>query len=220
MTQQTQVTGWTREEMAQRLAQDIANGSYVNLGIGIPELVAKFVPEGRTFIYHTENGLLGMGPSPAEGEADPELINAGKRHVPANPGSAYFHHADSFAMIRGGHLDLSVLGAMQIAQNGDLANWSTGKPGAIPAVGGAMDLVAGVKQVFVMTQHCTKTGDPKLVESCSYPLTGRGVVDRVYTNLAVIDVTPDGFQVVELCPGVEFETVQELTGAPLRPASE
>jgi 3-oxoadipate CoA-transferase beta subunit len=192
----------------------------VNLGIGIPELVAKFVPEGRTFIYHTENGLLGMGPSPAEGEADPELINAGKRHVTANPGSAYFHHADSFAMIRGGHLDLSVLGAMQIAHNGDLANWSTGKPGAIPAVGGAMDLVAGVKQVFVITQHCTKTGDPKLVESCSYPLTGRGVVDRVYTNLAVIDVTPDGFQVVELCPGVEFETVQELTGAPLRPASE
>ena len=220
MTQQTQVTGWTREEMAQRLAQDIANGSYVNLGIGIPELVAKFVPEGRTFIYHTENGLLGMGPSPAEGEADPELINAGKRHVTANPGSAYFHHADSFAMIRGGHLDLSVLGAMQIAQNGDLANWSTGQPGAIPAVGGAMDLVAGVKQVFVMTQHTTKTGDPKLVESCSYPLTGRGVVDRAYTNLAVIDVTPDGFQVVELCPGVEFETVQELTGAPLRPASE
>ena len=220
MTRQTQVTGWTREEMAQRLAQDIANGSYVNLGIGIPELVAKFVPEGRTFIYHTENGLLGMGPSPAEGEADPELINAGKRHVTANPGSAYFHHADSFAMIRGGHLDLSVLGAMQIAQNGDLANWSTGKPGAIPAVGGAMDLVAGVKQVFVMTQHTTKTGDPKLVESCSYPLTGRGVVDRAYTDLAVIDVTPDGFQVVELCPGVEFETVQELTGAPLRPASE
>tara|TARA_Y100000589_G_scaffold151265_1_gene144247 strand:- start:289 stop:951 length:663 start_codon:yes stop_codon:yes gene_type:complete len=220
MTQQAQIAGWTREQMAQRLAQDIANGSYVNLGIGIPELVAKFVPEGRTFIYHTENGLLGMGPSPAEGEVDPELINAGKRHVTANPGSAYFHHADSFAMIRGGHLDLSVLGAMQIAQNGDLANWSTGKPGAIPAVGGAMDLVAGVKQVFVMTQHCTKTGDPKLVESCSYPLTGRGVVDRVYTNLAVIDVTPDGFQVVELCPGVEFETVQELTGAPLRPASE
>jgi len=134
MTQQTQVTGWTREEMAQRLAQDIANGSYVNLGIGIPELVAKFVPEGRTFIYHTENGLLGMGPSPAEGEADPELINAGKRHVTANPGSAYFHHADSFAMIRGGHLDLSVLGAMQIAQNGDLANWSTGKPGIVESI--------------------------------------------------------------------------------------
>lgn len=220
MTQQAQIAGWTREQMAQRLAQDIANGSYVNLGIGIPELVAKFVPEGRTFIYHTENGLLGMGPSPAEGEADPELINAGKRHVTANPGSAYFHHADSFAMIRGGHLDLSVLGAMQIAQNGDLANWSTGKPGAIPAVGGAMDLVAGVKQVFVMTQHCTKKGEPKLVEACSYPLTGRGVVDRVYTNLAVIDVTSDGFQVVELCPGVDFETVQELTGAPLRPASE
>jgi 3-oxoadipate CoA-transferase beta subunit len=220
MTPQTQITGWTREEMAQRLAQDIANGSYVNLGIGIPELVAKFVPEGRTFIYHTENGLLGMGPAPAEGGADPELINAGKRHVTANPGSAYFHHADSFAMIRGGHLDLSVLGAMQISQQGDLANWSTGKPGAIPAVGGAMDLVAGVKQVFVMTQHCTKTGDPKLVESCSYPLTGRGVVDRVYTDLAVIDVTPDGFRVVELCPGVDFELVEERTGAPLLPAIE
>ena len=209
-----------RNEIAKRASLELKDGFYVNLGIGIPELVANFVPEGRTFIYHTENGLLGMGSSPAEGEGDPELINAGKRHVTANPGSAYFHHADSFAMIRGGHLDLSVLGAMQIAQNGDLANWSTGKPGAIPAVGGAMDLVAGVKQVFVMTQHCTKTGDPKLVESCSYPLTGRGVVDRVYTNLAVIDVTPDGFQVVELCPGVEFETVQELTGAPLRPASE
>lgn len=220
MTPQTQITGWTREEMAQRLAQDIANGSYVNLGIGIPELVAKFVPEGRTFIYHTENGLLGMGPTPAEGGADPELINAGKRHVTANPGSAYFHHADSFAMIRGGHLDLSVLGAMQISQQGDLANWSTGKPGAIPAVGGAMDLVAGVKQVFVMTQHCTKTGDPKLVESCSYPLTGRGVVDRVYTDLAVIDITPEGFRVVELCPGIEFEMVEERTGAPLLPASE
>ncbi|MDG2095714.1 MAG: 3-oxoacid CoA-transferase subunit B [Phycisphaerales bacterium] len=220
MTPQTQITGWTREEMAQRLAQDIANGSYVNLGIGIPELVAKFVPEGRTFIYHTENGLLGMGPAPAEGGADPELINAGKRHVTANPGSAYFHHADSFAMIRGGHLDLSVLGAMQISQQGDLANWSTGKPGAIPAVGGAMDLVAGVKQVFVMTQHCTKTGDPKLVESCSYPLTGRRVVDRVYTDLAVIDITSEGFRVVELCPGIEFEMVEERTGAPLLPASE
>ena len=162
------VQGWDREAMARRLAQDIPNGSYINLGIGIPELVAKFVPEGRTFIYHTENGLLGMGPSPEEGQEDPELINAGKRHVTANPGAAYFHHADSFAMIRGGHLDLSILGAMQISQAGDLANWSTGKPGAIPAVGGAMDLVAGVKKVFVLTQHTTKTGEPKLVESCTY----------------------------------------------------
>ena len=220
MTQQADIKGWTREEMAQRLAHDIPTGSYVNLGIGIPELVARFVPEGRTFIYHTENGLLGMGPSPEEGAGDPELINAGKRHVTANDGAAYFHHADSFAMIRGGHLDLSVLGAMQISQTGDLANWSTGKPNAIPAVGGAMDLVAGVKQVFVMTQHCTKNGDPKLVEACTFPLTGQGVVDRVYSDLAVIDVTPEGFRVVELCPGVDFETVQERTGAPLLPARE
>lgn len=217
MSTSSSVQGWDREAMARRLAQDIPNGSYINLGIGIPELVAKFVPEGRTFIYHTENGLLGMGPSPEEGQEDPELINAGKRHVTANPGAAYFHHADSFAMIRGGHLDLSILGAMQISQSGDLANWSTGKPGAIPAVGGAMDLVAGVKRVFVLTQHTTKTGEPKLVESCTYPLTGQGVVDRIYTDLAVIDITPAGFQTVELAPGVPFEHVQAMTGAPLSP---
>ena len=217
MSTSSPVQGWDREAMARRLAQDIPNGSYINLGIGIPELVAKFVPEGRTFIYHTENGLLGMGPSPEEGQEDPELINAGKRHVTANPGAAYFHHADSFAMIRGGHLDLSILGAMQISQSGDLANWSTGKPGAIPAVGGAMDLVAGVKRVFVLTQHTTKTGEPKLVESCTYPLTGQGVVDRIYTDLAVIDITPAGFQTVELAPGVPFEHVQAMTGAPLSP---
>ena len=217
MSTSSPVQGWDREAMARRLAQDIPNGSYINLGIGIPELVAKFVPEGRTFIYHTENGLLGMGPYPEEGQEDPELINAGKRHVTANPGAAYFHHADSFAMIRGGHLDLSILGAMQISQSGDLANWSTGKPGAIPAVGGAMDLVAGVKRVFVLTQHTTKTGEPKLVEACTYPLTGQGVVDRIYTDLAVIDVTPAGFQTVELAPGVPFEHVQAMTGAPLSP---
>lgn len=220
MTRNGTQIGWTREQMASRLAQDIASGSYVNLGIGIPELVARFVPEGRTLIYHTENGLLGMGPSPAEGEGDPELINAGKRQVTALPGAAYFHHADSFAMIRGGHLDLSVLGALQVAQHGDLANWSTGEPGAIPAVGGAMDLVAGVKRVFVITQHTTKTGEPKLVEACTYPLTGRGVVDRVYTDLAVIDVTRDGFRVVELGPGVDFETVQARTGASLLPSRD
>lgn len=207
--------GWSRDDMARRLALDIADGSYVNLGIGIPELVARYVPEGRTLIYHTENGLLGMGPSPAPGQGDPELINAGKRQVTAIPGAAYFHHADSFAMIRGGHLDLSVLGAMQVACNGDLANWSTGEADAIPAVGGAMDLVAGVKLVYVITQHCTKEGEPKLVERCTYPLTGVGVVDRVYTELAVIDVTPRGFEVVELAPGVEFEYVRARTGAPL-----
>lgn len=217
MTHQAEQIGRTREEMAQRLAQDIPNGSYVNLGIGIPELVARFVPEGHTLIYHTENGLLGMGPSPEEGKGDPELINAGKRQVTANPGAAYFHHADSFSMIRGGHIDLCVLGAMQVSQSGDLANWSTGAPDAIPAVGGAMDLCAGVKSVYVITQHCTKHGEPKLVESCTFPLTGRGVINRIYTDLAVVDVTPDGFKVVELSPGVDFDYVQQRTGAPLIP---
>lgn len=216
----TQLRGWTREQMAQRLALDIPNGSYVNLGIGIPEIVARFVPEGRTLVYHTENGLLGMGPSPEDGSGDPELINAGKRHVTAIPGAAYFHHADSFAMIRGGHIDLCVLGAMQVSQHGDLANWSTGEPGAIPAVGGAMDLVAGVKKVYVITQHCTKQGEPKLVERCTYPLTGKGVIDRIYTDLAVIDVTPQGFRVVELSPGIEFGEVEQRTGAPLLPIQE
>lgn len=217
MTEQREIAGWTREQMAERLARDIPNGSYVNLGIGIPELVAKFVPDDRTLIYHTENGLLGMGPSPEPGGGDPELINAGKRRVTSIPGAAYFHHADSFAMIRGGHIDLCVLGAMQVSRHGDLANWSTGEPGTIPAVGGAMDLVAGVKSVYVITQHCTKHGEPKLVESCTYPLTGRRVIDRVYTELAVIDITPEGFRLVELCPGVEFDEVARRTGAPLLP---
>lgn len=217
MSEQAQTVGRSREEMASRLAQDIPNGSFVNLGIGIPELVTKFVPEGRTLIYHTENGLLGMGPSPEEDEGDLELINAGKRQVTANPGAAFFHHADSFSMIRGGHIDLCVLGAMQVSQSGDLANWSTGKPGAIPAVGGAMDLVAGVKSVYVITQHCTKHGDPKLVDNCTFPLTGVGVISRVYTDLAVIDITELGFQLVELSPGIEFEYVQERTGAELLP---
>lgn len=211
------MSGLTRDEMAKRLAHDIPNGAYVNLGIGIPELVAKFVPADREFIYHTENGLLGMGPAPKEGEGDPELINAGKRQVTALPGAAYFHHADSFSMIRGGHLDLSVLGALQVSSGGDLANWSTGGPDAIPAVGGAMDLVAGVKSVYVITQHCTKNGEPKLVEACTYPLTGVGVVNRIYTDLAVIEVTSDGFQLVELSPEISFEYVQERTGAPLLP---
>ena len=209
--------GWTRDQMAARAAQDIPDGSYVNLGIGIPELVAQHVPEGREFIYHTENGLLGMGPAPADGEGEPELINAGKKRVTALPGAAYFHHADSFLMIRGGHLDLCVLGALQVAANGDLANWSTGKPGAIPAVGGAMDLVAGVKTIFVTTQHVTRDGQPKLVERCTYPLTSPGVVDRIYTDLAVIEVTDGGFQLIDLAPGVGYEYVAERTGAPLAP---
>ena len=210
-------TGLTREQMAQRAALDIENGSYVNLGIGIPELVAQYVPEGRQVIYHTENGLLGMGAAPLD-EGDPELINAGKKRVTAELGAAYFHHADSFIMIRGGHIDLCILGALQVASNGDLANWSTGAPDAIPAVGGAMDLVAGVKRIHVITQHTTRDGAAKLVEECTYPLTGLGVVDRIYTDLAVIDVTGDGFQVVELSPGVDFETVVERTAAALRRA--
>ncbi len=207
--------GWSREEMAKRAALDIPNGAYVNLGIGIPEKVVQYVPEGREVIYHTENGLLGMGVAPAEGQEDPELINAGKKLVTAIPGASYFHHADSFAMIRGQHIDICVLGAMQVAENGDLANWSTGAADAIPAVGGAMDLVAGVKTIYVITQHCTKSGEPKLVESCSYPLTGQAVVSRIYSDLAVIDVTPEGFEVIELAPGISFETVQSRTGAKL-----
>ncbi len=211
--------GWTREQMAARAAHDIPDGAYVNLGIGIPELVTQFVPEGREFIYHTENGMLGMGPPPSEEERDLDLMNAGKKYVTELPGAVYFHHADSFSMIRGGHIDVCVLGTMQVAENGDIANWSTGAPDAIPAVGGAMDLVQGVSSIYVITQHTTKNGEPKLVERCSYPLTGAGVVSRIFTDLAVVDVTPDGFQVVELAPGIDFEEVQEKTGAPIRPAA-
>ena len=208
-------TGWTRDEMAQRVALDIPDGAYVNLGIGIPELVAQFVPADREAIYHTENGLLGMGPAPAPEAADPELINAGKKPVTAIPGAAYFHHGDSFAMIRGRHIDICVLGAMQVSRRGDLANWSTGASDAIPAVGGAMDLVAGVKTIYIITQHTTKEGEPKIVESCTYPLTGQAVVDRIYTDLAVIDVTSDGLVVREMAPGVSFEFLQQRTGAAL-----
>ena len=208
--------GWNRNEMAGRAALDIPDGSYVNLGIGIPEMVARYVPEGREVIYHTENGLLGMGPAPAVGEVDPELINAGKKAVTVIPGASFFHHADSFAMIRGQHIEICVLGAMQVSEQGDLANWSTDEPDAIPAVGGAMDLVAGVKIIYVITQHCTKTGEPKLLKSCSYPLTGKAVVNRIYTDLAVIEVTPDGFEVVDLAPGVSFNYVQERTGSKLQ----
>ncbi len=209
------VVGWDREQMAQRAALDIPNGAYVNLGIGIPEKVVQYVPAGREVIYHTENGLLGMGPAPEPDEEDAELINAGKKKVTAIPGAAYFHHADSFAMIRGEHIDICVLGAMQVAENGDLANWSTGAADAIPAVGGAMDLVAGVKTIYVITQHCTKNGESKLVESCSYPLTGQKVVSRIYTDLAVIDIDAEGFKLIELAPGIDFDTVQSRTAARL-----
>ncbi len=207
--------GWDREQMAHKAAQDIPDGAYVNLGIGIPEKVARYVPQGREVIYHTENGLLGMGPTPEDDEIDFELINAGKKPVSAIAGAAYFHHADSFAMIRGKHIDVCVLGAMQVSAKGDLANWSTGAVDAIPAVGGAMDLVAGVKTIFVITQHTTKQGEPKLIDYCSYPLTGRGVVSRIYTDLAVIKVTEQGLEVVELAPGVDFDYVQQRTGCEL-----
>lgn len=220
MTETSAPVGWGRSEMARRAALDIPDGSYVNLGIGIPEQVAAYLPEGREVMYHTENGMLGMGPSPEEGGGEPELINAGKRRVTELAGASFFHHADSFAMIRGGHIDLCVLGALQVSEHGDLANWSTGASDAIPAVGGAMDLVAGVKTIYVITQHCTRQGEPKLVESCTYPLTGLGVVDRIYTDLAVIDVTPRGFQLAELAPGVDFEYVRERTGADLLPIRE
>ncbi|MCP4411905.1 MAG: 3-oxoacid CoA-transferase subunit B [Gammaproteobacteria bacterium] len=203
--------------MAELAALDIPDGSYVNLGIGIPELVAKFVPEGREFIYHTENGLLGMGPAPEPGKEHHELINAGKKAVTTIPGASFFHHGDSFTMIRGGHIDVCVLGAMQISQNGDLANWSTGAENAIPAVGGAMDLVAGVKTIFVISQHCTKKGSAKLVKECSYPLTGKAVISRIFTDLAIIDVTKEGFRLRQLAPGVTFEEVAAKTDAPLLP---
>ena len=215
MTTTGQACGWTREEMAKRAALDIPDGAYVNLGIGIPEKVAQYVPEGREVIYHTENGLLGMGPPPSPGQGDPELINAGKKQVTMIPGAVLFHHADSFSMIRGGHIDICVLGAMQVSETGDLANWSTGAPDAIPAVGGAMDLVAGVETIYIITQHCTKTGEPKLLKACTCPLTGRGVVSRVYTDLAVIDVTPNGFKVLELAPDVSFDYVQARTACEL-----
>lgn len=222
MTAETQIksVGWTREEMAMRAAMDIPDGAYVNLGIGIPEKVAQYVPAGREVIYHTENGLLGMGASPKMGEEDPELINAGKKQVTAISGACYFHHADSFSMIRGGHIDICVLGAMQVSQTGDLANWSTGEADAIPAVGGAMDLVAGVKTIFIITQHCTKTGEPKLVESCTYPLTGPAVVSRIYTDLAVIDITAKGFRLIELAPGVDLDYVQQRTDSVLTMANQ
>jgi len=209
------IQGWSLNQMAQKVAMDIFDGAYVNLGIGIPELVADFIPAGREVIYHTENGLLGMGKAPEAGNEDPELINAGKKCVTAIPGAAYFHHADSFTMIRGGHIDICVLGALQVSQEGDLANWSTGEPGAIPAVGGAMDLVAGVKTIFVITQHNTKTGEATLVKECSYPLTGKNVVNRIFSNLAVIDIIDRRMVVRELAPDVTFEYLQLHTDAQL-----
>ena len=207
--------GLTRDQMAWRVAQDIPDGAYVNLGIGIPEKVVAFVPAGRQVTYHSENGILGFGPPPAPGDEDYDLINAGKKPVTLLAGAAFFHHADSFAMVRGGHIDTCVLGAMRVAANGDLANWSTGADDAIPVVGGAMDLVAGVANVVVVTEHTTRDGAPKLVERCTYPLTGAGVVSRVYTNLAVIDIADGIFLVREIAAGIDTETVRAMTGGPI-----
>jgi len=208
--------GWNRDQIAARIAADIPDGAYVNLGIGLPELVANYIPQGREVIFHTENGLLGVGPSPVKEEEDDELINAGKKPVTAIPGACFFHHADSFTMVRGGHIDICVLGAFQVSREGDLANWSTGEPDAIPAVGGAMDLVQGVKTIIVFTQHTTRSGEPKIVESCNYPLTGKGVVSHIYTDYAVIDVTNEGLFVREMAPGIDFEFLKSCTGAELK----
>jgi 3-oxoadipate CoA-transferase beta subunit len=204
-----------RDQMAARVAQDIPEGAYVNLGIGLPTQVANHLPAEREIFLQSENGILGMGPAPAKGEEDEDLINAGKQPVTLLKGGSYFHHGDSFAMMRGGHLDICVLGAFQVSVKGDLANWHTGAPDAIPAVGGAMDLAIGAKQVFVMMEHTTKSGESKLVKQCSYPLTGVGCVSRIYTDLAVIDITPEGFAVREIVPGLSLGELQELSGVPL-----
>ncbi|MBP6621183.1 MAG: 3-oxoacid CoA-transferase subunit B [Alcaligenes sp.] len=205
----------SKDELAQRVAQDIHDGAYVNLGIGMPTLVANHLPAGVEVVLHSENGILGMGPAPAAGQEDYDLINAGKQAVTLLPGGAFFHHADSFGMMRGGHLDICVLGAFQVSATGDLANWSTGEPGAIPAVGGAMDLAIGAKQTWVMMDVLTKQGVSKLVEQCSYPLTGLACVKRVYTDLATLACTPEGLQLIDLVPGLTHEALEEMIGLPI-----
>src|SRR3954467_7716442 len=211
------VKPFSRQQIAQRAASDIPEGWYVNLGIGIPTLIADYVPQEREVIFHSENGVLGMGPAPPKDKIDPWLINAGKQFVTLRQGGSFCHHADSFSMIRGGHLDLCVLGAFEVAENGDIANWATSENDTAPAVGGAMDLAAGAKRLWVMMEHTTKDGRSKLVRKCSYPLTAVGAVGRIYTNLAVLDVTPKGFAVVEMCPGLTFAELQARTDAELHP---
>ena len=206
----------TRDQVAERVARDIPEGAIVNLGIGLPTRVGNFLPTDKDIFLQSENGLLGMGPAPAPGEEDWDLINAGKQPVTIVPGASYFHHADSFGMMRGGHLEICVLGAFQVARNGDLANWSTGEPGAIPAVGGAMDLAAGAKEVFVMMDLQTKDGQSKLVERCTYPLTGVKCVSRIYTDVAVFKIEPDGVvRVIEDCAGAGPEELRRMTGLDL-----
>lgn len=207
------MTGFDDAQLAARVAQDIPDGSYVNLGIGKPTLVGGYVPEGREVLYHSENGIIGVGPPPPADAIDPEMIDASKRFITTVPGAAFFEHSDSFAMMRGGHIDIAVLGAYQVAENGDLANWATDDERFPPAVGGAMDLVVGVPSIFVMMRHTDRDGRPKLMKRCSYPLTGLGVVDRVYTDLAVLDVTGAGFRLVECAPGVSLEQLRAATAA-------
>lgn len=206
----------TREEMARKVADSFADGAYVNLGIGIPTLISKCLPADRDVILHSENGILGMGPGPADGSVDPSLLNASKEPVSLLPGASICDHSMSFAMMRGGHIDVSVLGAFQVSAKGDLANWDTGAPDAIPAVGGAMDLIAGAKQVVIVMEHVTKDGRPKIVDECTYPLTGAGVVNRIYTDCAVIDVTPQGLVVRSIVEGLGFEQLQQMTGTRLQ----
>jgi 3-oxoadipate CoA-transferase beta subunit len=207
---------FTRDEMAQRVARDIPEGAYVNLGIGLPTMVGNHLDRSKEIFLHSENGLLGMGPAPAPGHEDEDLINAGKQPVTLLTGGAYFHHADSFAMMRGGHLDICVLGAFQVSERGDLANWHTGAPDAIPAVGGAMDLAIGAKKVFVMMEHQTKSGESKIVPECTYPLTGVACVSRIYTDLATIDITPEGLLVIDMIEGLTLDALQQMTGVQLR----
>ena len=206
---------WTREQMAQRVARDIHDGAIVNLGIGLPTLVANHIPAGREVILQSENGILAMGPAPVAGEEDYDLINAGKQPVTLLPGGAYFHHADSFAMMRGGHLDICVLGAFQVSAKGDLANWSTGEPGAIPAVGGAMDLAIGAKQTWVMMDLLTKKGESKVVERCTYPLTGIACVKRIYTELCTLECTPQGLKLVDTVEGLSHAELEKLVNLPI-----
>jgi 3-oxoadipate CoA-transferase beta subunit len=208
----------SKDAVAKRVAQDIFDGAYVNLGIGQPTLVANHLPQGIEVVLHSENGILGMGPAPLDGQEDYDLINAGKQPVTLLPGGVFFHHADSFSMMRGGHLDICVLGAFQVSATGDLANWSTGEPGAIPAVGGAMDLAIGAKQTWVMMDLLTKKGESKIVATCSYPLTGIGCVKRIYTDLATLECSPDGLLLIDLIDGLTHTELQALIGQPIKHA--
>jgi 3-oxoadipate CoA-transferase beta subunit len=218
MTISSTVKRRSRDAIAARVARDIPEGAYVNLGIGLPTLVANHLPREREIVLHSENGILGMGPAPPAGEEDWDLINAGKQPVTLLAGGAFFHHADSFGMMRGGHIDICVLGAFQVAVNGDLANWHTGAADAIPAVGGAMDLAVGARATFVMMEHLTKSGESKIVPRCTYPLTGVGCVRRVYTDLATIDIAAGGLKVIDLAEGLSMSELERLTGVPLTAA--